>query len=178
MSKIWVILLMEADFNAANKIVYGNRMLANASKYKLMPEDIFSEINRMADDGVVAKILFYDIVRQRRVSAGIASVDAANCYDRMSHSIASLVFQSIRVAEKYVTAMLEAIEETKSFLQKSYGDSKEFSGSTIRVKTQGLCQVNGATSSGWCVISITIIPCHKRKGYGAKFLAPISLRKK
>ena len=118
MSKIWVILLMEADFNAANKIVYGNRMLANASKYKLMPEDIFSEINRMADDGVVAKILFYDIVRQRRVSAGIASVDAANCYDRMSHLIASLVFQSIRVAEKYVTAMLEAIEETKSFLQK------------------------------------------------------------
>jgi hypothetical protein len=34
---------MEADFNAANKIVYGERMLDNARKYKLMPEEIFSE---------------------------------------------------------------------------------------------------------------------------------------
>ena len=58
---------MEADFNAANNIVYGNRMLANARKYKLMPEDIFSERNRMADYGRLAKILFCVIVRQQRV---------------------------------------------------------------------------------------------------------------
>ena len=93
MSKLRVILLMEADFNAANKIVYGNRMLANARKYSLISEDIFSERNRMADDGVLAKILFYDIIRQQRVSAGIASVDAAKCYNRVAHSIASLVFK-------------------------------------------------------------------------------------
>ena len=84
---------MEADFNAANKIVYGNRMLANARKYNLMPEDIFSERNRMADDGGLANILFYDIVSQQRVPSGISSVDAANCYDRVAHSIASIVFQ-------------------------------------------------------------------------------------
>ena len=51
MSKLRAILLMEADFNAANKIVYGNLMLANARKYSLMPEDIFSKRNRMVDDG-------------------------------------------------------------------------------------------------------------------------------
>ena len=55
---------MEADFNAANKIVYGNWMLLNARKYKLMPGDIFSERNRMADDGGLAKVLLYDILRQ------------------------------------------------------------------------------------------------------------------
>ena len=49
-SKLWAILLMEADFNAANKIFYGNRILANARKYKLMPKDIFSKQNRTADD--------------------------------------------------------------------------------------------------------------------------------
>ena len=70
---------MEADFNAANKIVYGNQMLANTRKYSLMPEYIFSERNMMADDGGLAKIILYDIVRQRRVPAVIASVDAANC---------------------------------------------------------------------------------------------------
>ena len=110
--------------------------------------------------------------------AGKSSVDAANCYNRVAHSIVSLVFQSFGVGEKSVTAMLEAIEEMKNFLRTAYGDSKDFAGSTIEVKTQGLCQGNGAAPAGWCVISTTILQCHKRKGYGANFLAPISLRKK
>ena len=122
---------MEAYCNAANKIVYGNQMLANARKYKLMPEDIFSERNRMADDGGLTKVLLYDIVRQRRVPVGIASVDAANCYNRVAHSIASLVFQSFGVGEKSVTAMLEAIEEMKFYLRTAYGDSKDFAGSIV-----------------------------------------------
>ena len=74
--------------------------------------------------------------------------------------------------------MLEAIEVMKFFPRTAYGDSKDFAGSMINVKTQGLCQGNGAAPDGWCVISITILWCHKRKGYDAKFLAPISLVKR
>ena len=53
-------------------------MLDNVRKYNLMPEEILSERNRMADDGTLAKVLFYDIVRQLRLPAGISSVDKAN----------------------------------------------------------------------------------------------------
>ncbi|KAL7521202.1 hypothetical protein ACHAWX_005896 [Stephanocyclus meneghinianus] len=81
-SKLRAILLMEADFNAANKILFGNRMLNQIRRYKLMPEEIFSERQRMADDGIMAKVLFYDISRQLRAPAALALVDAANCYDR------------------------------------------------------------------------------------------------
>ena len=42
-TKLRAILLMEGNFNAANKIVYGKRMLDNARKGRLMPEEIFSE---------------------------------------------------------------------------------------------------------------------------------------
>ena len=49
----------------------------NVRKYNLMPEEIFSEQNRMADDRTLAKVLFYDIVTQLQVSAGISSVDTA-----------------------------------------------------------------------------------------------------
>jgi hypothetical protein len=63
-SKLRAILLMEADFNAMNKKVYGVWMLDTARKYKLVPEEIFSEKNRMADNGGLAKTLFYDIMRQ------------------------------------------------------------------------------------------------------------------
>ncbi len=39
-SKLRAILLMEADFNAMNKEVYGVWMLEEARKYKLIPEEI------------------------------------------------------------------------------------------------------------------------------------------
>jgi hypothetical protein len=48
---------MEANFNATNKIIYGQRMLQQARKYKLIPEEIYSERNRLADNGTLAKVL-------------------------------------------------------------------------------------------------------------------------
>jgi len=104
-SKLRAILLMEADFNAMNKEVYGIRMLDNAQRYNLIPEEIFSEQNRTADDGGLTKTLFYDIARQTRTPAAIASVDASNCYDRIAHAMASLIFQSFGVKSAAVSAM-------------------------------------------------------------------------
>ena len=42
-SKLREILLMEVDFNAMNKEVYGVWMLDNARRYKFIPEEIFCE---------------------------------------------------------------------------------------------------------------------------------------
>jgi hypothetical protein len=61
-TKLRLILLMEADFNSTNKVIYGNCMLANVRKYKLMPEEVYSKQNRLADDSTLSKVLFYDIV--------------------------------------------------------------------------------------------------------------------
>ncbi len=91
-SKLQAILLMEADFYAMNKEVYGVRMLKEARKYKLIPEEIFSEKNCMANNGGLAKTLFYNIVCQLRVPVAIALVDASNCYDHIAHAMALLIF--------------------------------------------------------------------------------------
>ena len=173
-SKLRAILLMEADFNATNKIVYGDRMLTNSRKYKLMPEEEFAEQNRIVDDDSLAKVVFYDIVRQLCIPAGIASVDAINCYDSIVHVIASLVFCSFDVADMTVKAMLEAIEEMKFFLQTAYGDSNNSTTCTLQVRTQGLFQGNRVTPGGFLAISIVILCCRKRKGHRAMLIAPIS----
>ena len=101
-------------------------------------------------------------------------MDAANCYYSIAHAITSLVFQSFGVTEKAIETMLAEIEEMKYFLRTAYRDSKEYVGSTIEVKFQGLCQGNGAAPAGWAVISITIINAHKRKGHGGHFICTIS----
>ena len=59
----------------------------------------------------------------------------------------------------------------------AYGNSKHFSGGTIGVKFQGLCQGNGAAPTGCAVISITILKAHKKKEHGAYFTCSISLLK-
>ena len=115
-SKLRAILLMEADFNASNKILYGVRMMQNARAYQFMPEEIYSEKNQMADDGTLTKTLFYDVTRQARIPATIASVDASNCYDRIAHAMASLVFQAFGVPASAVGSMLSAIKNMKFFL--------------------------------------------------------------
>jgi hypothetical protein len=173
-NKLQAILLMEADFNASNKIIFGERMMDNARKYKLMPEEIFSEKQRMADDGAVAKCTFYDIVRQQKRPAGLASADAANCYDRVAHAIASMVFQAFGTPPSACVSMLKAIQEMQFYLRTAFGDSKESVGAKIHLKTQGFMQGNGAAPAGWAVVSITIIHAHKKEGHGATFLCPIT----
>jgi hypothetical protein len=165
---------MEADFNGANKTVFGVRVLANARKHNMMPEEIFSERNKMADDGTLTKVLAYDIIRQTRRPAGIASVDANNCYDRIAHAIASLVYQSSGVPPAAVESMLTTIQEMKFFLHTGFGDSTDYTSSTVGIKTQGLCQGNGVALAGWAVVSICIVKAHKKKGHGAYFLCPIT----
>ncbi len=91
-TKLQAILLMEVDFSMVNKMVYGMGMLMNVRDHNLMPEEIFSKKNWMADDGTLCKTLFYDITQQARIPAGIALVDASNCYDRIAHAMALLVF--------------------------------------------------------------------------------------
>lgn len=173
-TKMRAILLMEADFNATNKIIYGDRMLWNVRNNGLMAEEIFSERGRTAEDGALSKVLFYDIVRQSRKTAAINSVDAANCYDSIAHAIASIVFQACGVPEEGVHMMLSTIQDMKYFLRTAYGDSRNCRGAKLQVKFQGLCQGNGAAPAGWAAISITILNAHKRHGHGAIFQCPVT----
>jgi hypothetical protein len=173
-NKLRAILLMEADFNATNKIMYGVRMMKNVCNHRLMPEEIYSKKNQMADDGMLTKTLFYDVIRQARVPAAIALVDASNCYDRIAHAMALLVFQAFGVPESAIGSMLSAIENMKFFLRTGFGDSTKFAGGGICIKTQGLTQGNSASPAGWAVISIVILNAHGKKGHGAKFVCPIT----
>jgi hypothetical protein len=60
-------------------------MIHNARKYNIVPEDIYSKKNYLADDGTLAKVIFHDIVLQTRRLAGIPAVDVDNCYNQIAH---------------------------------------------------------------------------------------------
>ncbi len=132
-TKLRAILLVEADFNATNNIIYGNRMMAKAQEHDLMPEEILSKKNRMADDGTLIKTLFCDLARQARAPTAITSVDALNCYDMIAHAMALLVFQAFRVPATAVESMLRTIENMKFFLRTGFGNSTSSTGGGISI---------------------------------------------
>ena len=165
---------MEADLNCSTRTVFGIRMLDEARRQNLMPEEVFSKQNKMADDSTLTKVLTYNIICQARQSAGLALVDADNCYDRIAHAIASLVFQAFGVPLSASEAMLTTIQEMKIFLRTGFVGSTDFARLTLSIKTQGLCQRNGASPAGWGVVSICILSTHKKKGHGAHFTCPIT----
>jgi hypothetical protein len=138
-----------------------------------MSDEIYSKKKWMADNGVITKTLFFDIVRQARTPAAIASVDASNCYDIIAHTIASLVFQAFGVLELAIESILGMIENMNIILCTGFGDSKRFVGGGVIVKVHGLTQGNRA-SPGWVVISIVILRVHGKKGHNAKFRCPIT----
>jgi hypothetical protein len=144
-------------------------MMGQARKYNLMPDEIYSKKNWMADNGTLTKTLLFDIGRQARASAAIASVNASNCYDRIAHAIALLVLQAFGVLESAIESMLGAIENMKYFLHTGIGDSKQFASGGVSVKIQGLTQGNRASPAEWAVISIVILRAHEKMGHGATF---------
>ena len=82
-TKLRSILLMEADFNCTKNIIYGNWMLESARQHGYMPDEFYSEKNCTAEEGLLTKILFYDVVWQSCFSAGVSSVDLDNCNDQV-----------------------------------------------------------------------------------------------
>jgi hypothetical protein len=136
-TKMQSILLMEADFNATNKIIYQHRMLQVVQKSKLMPEEIYSEQNCLGDDSTLVKVLFYDIVRQTRLPVGISTVNVDNCYDRIAHPIALLIFQSLGVPKDACRSIFMTIQDMKFFLRMGFGDSTEFTSATGSINHRG-----------------------------------------
>jgi hypothetical protein len=106
-------------------------MLANVQKYKLMPEEVYSEINRLADDGTLSKILFFDIACQLLHSAGLASINANNCYDCIAHPMASMIFQAFGVLTPAIVSKLSTIQRMKFFLCTGYGDLEGYAGGNL-----------------------------------------------
>jgi hypothetical protein len=151
-------------------------MLDVVRKYKLMQEEIYSMKNCLADDGTMFKALFYDIVCQTRLPSGISAVDADNCYNRIAHPIASLLFQSLGIPKETCVSIsiFKTIQDMKFFLWMGFGDFKEFTSAAGSIKTQGMYQGNGVAPAGWMVDSIAMIQAHKQKQHSVHLRCPIN----
>ena len=172
-TKLRAILLMEADFNYHNKLIFGKRMLDLARNHDLVPEEIYSEKGKTAEDAILHQVLAYDIARQKRAPFIVASVDAAQCYDRIAHAMAALTLRASKVPDSSVHCMLQPIRDMEFYIRTGFGESSGYVGGKEVIK-QGGCQGNGAAPPTWQQIATTMIRAQHRAGHGVTVKCPIS----
>jgi hypothetical protein len=88
----------------------------------------------LAENETLVKVLFYDIVQQMRIPAGISAVNANNCYNWIAHPMASLLFQSLSVPKDACVSIFRTIQDMIFFLHTGFGDSKDFASATGDIK--------------------------------------------
>lgn len=173
-NKLRAILLFEADSNMFNSYVFGQRAMEMARRHNLIPQEQYAERQSDGQDGAWLKRLFADISRQLRIPIGIVSADAEQCYDRIAHVFASLVYQAFGVFITAVIVMLASIQHMRFYLCTGLGESIGFMTAVLGSIIQGLCQGNSAAPAGWSLISAVLIKVYKSLGHGSFFQTLIS----
>jgi hypothetical protein len=165
--KLRAILLMEADFNFANKTIHGHRMMAHAEATGQIPEECFGSRNgHDAQELGTTRRHAIDLSRQRHWPMAVASVDAHTCYDRIVHSVASLCCQRLDVDRPPIVSMLSTIQKMKFHLRTGFGDSTtHYGGNEDGVPFQGVCQGNGAGPALWLAVSIVLVSVMHQQGH-------------
>ncbi|KAL7459566.1 hypothetical protein ACHAWC_011573 [Mediolabrus comicus] len=172
-TKLRGILLLEADYNQHSKLIFGKRMLDLARKNGLVPEEIYSEKGRTAEDAILQQVLMYDIARMSRRPLLVAQVDAAQCYDRVATAVSSLTLQAFKTPKSSVLTMLRPLHNMEFFLRTGFGQSSTFFGGKHDGK-HGLAQGNGAAPPTWQQVSTVMLRAMHRKGHGVDVVCPIS----
>ena len=93
------------------------------------------------------------------IAIGIVSADAEQCYDRIAHVFASLVYQAFGVFISAVIVMLASIQHMKFYLRTGLGKSTGFMTAVLGSIIQGLCLLVPFLSR--CIKALDMVPISK-----------------
>jgi hypothetical protein len=116
-NKMRALCLLEANYNWLNKFVSAKQIMDKAFQGEIIPAEQFAKRGSQATEGVLTSGLFCDIAWALHKSAAIESVDLANCYDAIAHSIASIALQSFKVCKVMAAMMLYVLKTMTWYLK-------------------------------------------------------------
>ena len=150
-------------------------MIKRAQADNLIPEECFGGIKHRNPHqlGLVRKCLI-DIATISLTTIAIASVDAAQCYDRIQHTAASLACQAWGVPLAIIHTILTTVQQMKIHLRTAFGDTEESIPNAPTTPFQGILQGNGAGPAIWLAVSAFLVNLLRARGHGTSITAPIT----
>ena len=144
------IQIYEADFNDLDKYIFRQRVMQILLKAGEIPEEHYAQKESTAEDANMDKTLTFDLSRISKTPMTNVSVDAENCFDRISHVILMLIWYAITQDWMLVTMFLEVIGRMRLFQRTGFGDSQTFvGGPDIPRPFQGKGQGSGGAPAAW-----------------------------
>ena len=108
--KLYAILLLKADFNAANKIIFNTIMIPQMKyKNKILREIIGSYISQSAIHIVINNMIIADIANQSKLLHVIISADASNYFNRVAHQILAITCHYFSLPHNYISTFFDTI---------------------------------------------------------------------
>ena len=112
--KLRAILLLEANFNTLNKILFSSRVILSLEKHRSIPYKIIWEYRGYLVVHVeLNKILILDISNQQKVLIVIKLANAIDYYNRIIHPITGISHQSFSLGIKFIILLFGVIKHWK-----------------------------------------------------------------
>jgi hypothetical protein len=143
-------------------------MMKDGEAYEQLAWEQFgSREGKNAIEQALKKVLSFDFIRQARMDAAMCSNDANSCYDRIVHSIASILMQHQNVPASALICVFTTLQNLHHTVRTIYGDSKSGYGGTLwAVLYSDVGQGNDAGPSIWAVASTPVLKMTKDEAFG------------
>ena len=106
-----------------------------------LPPELFARLNQHSSDTVLTRCLFFDSLCIHRWVGALGSYDTKSCYDRFTHSITSIMAQSLGTPSQLIDCMFQTIQQIEFHLRTGYGNSVQTFGSDIQHSFQTLANL-------------------------------------
>ena len=173
--KLRSIQLYEGDFNMFNRFVFGDIAQRTLEESGFLPREHYAQKESMAEDAVFDRQLTQDISRQSRHPMAIVGIDAAQCYDRVNHTIMALVWLALIGNVGAIEVALLCLSTMQFHQRTGFGDLVSFFGGPhLSIPFCGLGQGSKSAPASWLQLSSMIVGAYRALGYGAELVDPVT----
>ena len=124
--RIRIIVLLEADFNIALRIIWMRRLFSVAEKMGFAKEQWGSRKNRNSTDCATMKVLTFESCRHRRTWIAMMAMDAAACYNRIITYLSNVCERRHGLPKNACVAKGNTVFEMLHKVRTAYGESDAF----------------------------------------------------
>ena len=123
-SKLRVILLLEVDFNAINKIIFNTRLIPILEANNMISREIIGGRRGMSAIHIALnKKLLADIANKNKLPSIITSADTSNCFERVAYLMAGIICQYFELPLDYIILFFTIIQGIEIYLLTLFGIS-------------------------------------------------------
>ena len=164
--RLWMIHLIEADFNLILKFYASKDMMSNIeARGSMVNEQGGGHHSHSAIDGAHKKVLSYDIIWMNCLLARNIDNDATACFDRMVENQTNLCCQHQGASKKYLKLHAQTHDKLQYFIWHKFGISKGFNHHSQEFPWHGSGQGTGDAPPWWLVVSDPVICAYNSKAH-------------